>query len=472
MTNLLPVLPAAARYGFSIHKKPTFASAVAEAVTGREVTSARQAYPLWEFELTYEVLRDFTQNQTPDFYFAAFNEYSALLTAFLVGQGQAQDFYYDDLSDDTRVGQIIGHGDEVSVLFPILRTWGVGTTTFNEPVGGIDVDSTITVYIDGTPLTPAGNWSIDPTQQYVVFVLPPAGCAVISVDFKFFYRCRFLEDVVDFEEILHNLWQLKALKFRSVKLGSIPPLVYPPPTFCPVPSLDQVAPVVRGFHGLATGSNEDFSGAGFPTLTTLNPFDVIVVALLSATTGGGFNPQIIDITSTSGLSFSRVARENFADGSSIWNNLEIWVAEAAVALTAEAFTVSFDHVIGSCIYTAFGITGAKLVGLLDPDGSNPATDGAVSPSFPVVTISTGHTRSLVIFATGGAALIRNWDKPDGTWTGVLSGADNGHSPFSTVVVSVKSFSSRQTGLVIEPGNASSSRGEGPGIALAIDGATV
>ena len=41
---------------------------------------------------------------------------------------------------------------------------------------------------------------------------------MISADFSYGFMCRFLEDTLDFEEFMDNLWQLKSLKFRQVRL--------------------------------------------------------------------------------------------------------------------------------------------------------------------------------------------------------------------------------------------------------------
>jgi hypothetical protein len=109
----LPVLPNL--NGFSVKKKPIFATGIMEFMPGRELQIAQQAFPLWEFELTYEVLRTTTNNQIQDGYFDQYNtQYESILVIFLQGLGQANDFLFDDLSDDSRTGQFIGTGDGVT----------------------------------------------------------------------------------------------------------------------------------------------------------------------------------------------------------------------------------------------------------------------------------------------------------------------------------------------------------------------
>lgn len=216
MTQAVPIFPRSLQVGFSIEKNPTFSSIVATAVTGKETTSARQAFPLWAFTLTFEILRDSTQNTVPYSYYGGYTEFRDLLTTFMLTRGQATDFYFDDPSDDSRLGQAIGIGDSARLKFPIVRTWGSGALGFAEPVGGIDLDQAITIRLGGTP---TGAYTIDATQQYILFTSPPGSSVVITADFNFFYRCRFTDDIEDLEQFFHNLWLVKTLKFRSVKLG-------------------------------------------------------------------------------------------------------------------------------------------------------------------------------------------------------------------------------------------------------------
>jgi hypothetical protein len=37
------------------------------------------------------------------------------------------------------------------------------------------------------------------------------------MDLHFYFRCRFLEDHLDFSQILLNRWEAKEVKFESVK---------------------------------------------------------------------------------------------------------------------------------------------------------------------------------------------------------------------------------------------------------------
>ena len=216
--NPVPIYPTTnPNFSYSVHKRPTFATIVQTAVSGREVSSAQQAYPLWEFELTYEGLREQTQNQQIDSYMAPHVELEAIAGLFLIVNGQYGRFYFDDWTDDSRKGQQIGTGDGTTTLFRVVRTFGFGQAAFTEPVGGVNISQPLAVYLNGV-VVPSANYSITSDNLNVQFNTAPASGAVITMDFFFYYFCRFIEDVQDYEQFMHNLWTIKAIKFRSVKV--------------------------------------------------------------------------------------------------------------------------------------------------------------------------------------------------------------------------------------------------------------
>ncbi len=53
----------------------------------------------------------------------------------------------------------------------------------------------------------------------LTFAIAPAATATITASFSHYYRCHFLDDEFnDLSEFLYQLWELKALKFRSLLL--------------------------------------------------------------------------------------------------------------------------------------------------------------------------------------------------------------------------------------------------------------
>lgn len=210
--NPTPVYPSIPGLVFPINKRPTFASLVFTAVSGRETRSAQQAYPLWEFELTYDFLKDQTQNSTPFMQNAGRQDLQQISELFYACNGQYGQFYFEDASDNSRTGQVIGTGDGSTTQFVAVRNWGNGALAVPEPVGGIN--TLLDVYFNGTPVSSA-DYSF--SGNVITFASAPANGVTISIDFTFYYLCRFIEDMHDYSEFMKNLWELKSCKFRSVK---------------------------------------------------------------------------------------------------------------------------------------------------------------------------------------------------------------------------------------------------------------
>ncbi len=224
MSLLLPLLPLQNISGYSTHKKPTFKTLIQSPKSGREVTRFQQIYPLWEFELTFEILRDQTQNQIPFPPVRGFTDLQTL-SAFWIELGpQFGLFAYEDPTDFTKVGQLIGIGDGVTSVFNIVRTFGTGAFyTIDEPIGILDIriGHTLVVYINGSVLTQPGNWWIGESLRTIHFSAPPSPDWVITMDFDFFYLCRFIDDALEMEEFMTGRWTIKSLKFRSVLKGML-----------------------------------------------------------------------------------------------------------------------------------------------------------------------------------------------------------------------------------------------------------
>jgi hypothetical protein len=51
----------------------------------------------------------------------------------------------------------------------------------------------------------------------LTFTAAPGPSAVVGADFSYAFQCRFVEDQMEFEEFMANLWKLGSMKFRSVK---------------------------------------------------------------------------------------------------------------------------------------------------------------------------------------------------------------------------------------------------------------
>jgi len=85
---------------------------------------------------------------------------------------------------------------------------GAGSGTFTASNG-------IAVYINGTEVPIGSAYSVV-LNNTIVFLTAPALGEVVTMDFKFYYICRFLEDTQDYEQFMYNLWTLESMTFISV----------------------------------------------------------------------------------------------------------------------------------------------------------------------------------------------------------------------------------------------------------------
>jgi hypothetical protein len=87
---------------------------------------------------------------------------------------------------------------------------------FSFTVGKVNFNHSIVVYLNGTPVPSAGNWEIDAsTATQLVWAVAPSEGQVITMDFYFYYLCRFISDEQEFEQFVKNWWTAP-IKFRSI----------------------------------------------------------------------------------------------------------------------------------------------------------------------------------------------------------------------------------------------------------------
>jgi hypothetical protein len=203
-----PTLPSVPGLTWSRHKRPRFATRVAQHVSGREVRVPLMAYPLYEFEAVYGGLSSSASPAGAQSGLGA-SSLQSLMGFFLQLQGQFGTFLYVDPDDNSVTGQFIAYGDGISTSFIVGRTLG----GWNEPVGWLVAIAN--VYLNGTA-QPPNSYSITAPNS-VTFAAAPASGVAITADFSYAFQCRFLDDHMDFEEFMSSLWRLGAVKFRSVK---------------------------------------------------------------------------------------------------------------------------------------------------------------------------------------------------------------------------------------------------------------
>jgi uncharacterized protein (TIGR02217 family) len=205
MALIFPTLPGLA---WSVTKTPTFQTRIQRAVSGRELRAVDYPYPLWQFALVYDFLRD-----NPA---AGYDELRTLLGFFMLCQGAFGTFLFQDPSDFQVTGQQIGIGDASTTVFQLQRAMGASLAGggFMEPI--VAPNAVLAIYVNGIVQAPT-TYSVDPTTGLVTFSTAPGSGLVIMADFTYYFRCRFVDDKYDFENFMFRLWQLKKLTFISVR---------------------------------------------------------------------------------------------------------------------------------------------------------------------------------------------------------------------------------------------------------------
>jgi hypothetical protein len=142
-----PSFPVLSGQGWSVRKKPTFATIVAKHVSGREVRDPLYANPIWQFELTFDALDGTANNQYGGL---GAQSLQSLMGLFLQSQGQYGSFLFTDPTDNAVSNGAIASGDGVTTAFAFSRAMG----GFFEPVGW--VTSVSSVALNGVPTPAAG----------------------------------------------------------------------------------------------------------------------------------------------------------------------------------------------------------------------------------------------------------------------------------------------------------------------------
>lgn len=185
---------------WAVHFKPRFATAEASHVSGRSSRRARYATPLYDIELTWDLLR-------AD---AAHAELQAIAGFFAAVSGQATPFWFAPPALSALVGQGIGTGDGKTAVFPLVRSVG----GYGEAVQGTSGVSA--VYLDS--VAQSAGWSVSAGDApAITFATAPAAGVAVSADFGVLFLTRFADDGLDFEEFMTMLFTLGTARLTTVR---------------------------------------------------------------------------------------------------------------------------------------------------------------------------------------------------------------------------------------------------------------
>lgn len=191
-------------------RTPIFKTNIHESVNGKEVRWANQAYPRWKYTLSYEVLRHTN----------ALQELQTLAGFFCARRGSFDSFLYSDPNDQYVQNHALATMavNGISTYeYQLIRSYG----GFTEPVQ-VPESTSLEIKADG-----AGSWTLangklisaNQITGVVTFnpgTAPEAGQTLTWTGY-YYWRCRFMQDMVEFNEFLKLLWEAKKIEFITDK---------------------------------------------------------------------------------------------------------------------------------------------------------------------------------------------------------------------------------------------------------------
>jgi hypothetical protein len=277
----LPVFPTLPGLAYSVKWTPRFYNMATQTVaSGADIDLALSAYPLHDFELQYEFLRD--GNGTVEF--------KTLMGFVLQIAGSSGRFLFLNPDDNAVTGQVIGTGDGVATTFTLARSFGAGGFAGVEPVGYVN-NVGLNVYDNGVLKTLGTHYTVSrttPGAQTITFLVAPTSSHVITVDMGYWYYCKFPDNAQDFDKFMNGLWSLQKVLIHSCRPGD---------------AAIAATTTYRYFklNVTASSSGSVFDLIEWQMATSLGGANLIQGKTVSASTGSGASPvSVIVDGSTSG----------------------------------------------------------------------------------------------------------------------------------------------------------------------------
>ena len=205
------VFPTLTGLGWDIIRTPIWDNIQQQNVSGKSVRVANYTYPLYQWDLIFNGLRQGVVNG------ATYTEFTQLMGFYNARKGSFDSFLYKDQDDNSVTGQALGTGNGTTTVFPLVRT----LDGFIEPVFAPNVVSA--VKLNG--VTQSGGsytilaWGTGNANGpgNIVFNTPPSAGVAVTADFTYYWPVRFLDDNLPFTKWISNMYDVKKLSLMSVK---------------------------------------------------------------------------------------------------------------------------------------------------------------------------------------------------------------------------------------------------------------
>lgn len=183
----------------SVTKEPSFDTSIYRSSSGVEYRHSQMTRPIWDIEIGYNFLNDWPGANSP---------LKDVMGFFLLMSGSYDTFLFKDPDDYRVTRSVCGEADNSTTQFYFNREMG----GFLEPVGKVDQDNMIKVYLENVLVDPE-DYTI--VGNRVVFDGAPSS-GTITAEFQFFYVCRFKDSSLEFDKFAEQLWELRSCSIRSV----------------------------------------------------------------------------------------------------------------------------------------------------------------------------------------------------------------------------------------------------------------
>lgn len=259
---------------FDVKKSPQFSGKVVEHTSGAETATSYWQNPKWNYSVTFDYLPDYPKavgdsdiRKMMGFFLAMngrfqtwlFNDpddntvtaqyqytFDGVTTQFYLVR--AMGGYYEPIgqlqtgtltlwlqADEAKTipatpGPYTVTVNHASTITSLPVTIKAGATTFTQVSGAPGVNQfsqsggtfTFNAANQNTAITINYQYQVDPSQytftspNIIVMGTAPVANAIMTATFNYYFVCRFLNDITEFNKFANKLWQLNQLDFRSV----------------------------------------------------------------------------------------------------------------------------------------------------------------------------------------------------------------------------------------------------------------
>ena len=206
------VYPALPGQSIEVSRAYIWKTGYQEALSGKQSTIAYRQYPLVQYKLTYNVMRDAISPSEIKNIVGLYNQMQGRWDTFLFTD---PDFNTITAANSAQYGKF-GTGDGSTLIFQLVAWYqnsgGPGNDELIQNLNGTPV-----LYDNGSTIS-AANYSIGSTG-IVTFGAghAPAAGHTLTWSGSWYYRCRFDEDAVVWKRFMNLLWSAE-VSFTSVKL--------------------------------------------------------------------------------------------------------------------------------------------------------------------------------------------------------------------------------------------------------------